>query len=493
MATASPKSRRSSRCRRPTRSTPETLKEQDARLKRAAQARAAVLSGGDAAQGVHEALRAAASTVDRRERGAGASDRRPRRHGRPARGTPLTPPLFARSAASSSRSARRCWSTGATGRLKHAWLAALAEDIADLHARGADVLVVSSGAIALGRTVLGLPAGALKLEESQAAAAVGQIALARDLVGGAGPLTASPPGRSCVTLARYRGAPPLPQRPRHARPRCWSARGAGRQRERHRRDERDPLRRQRSPRRPRRHHDRRRPAGAVLRHRRALHRPAAVGPERSTSPSSSASRPRSRPWPAAPARNCRAAACAPRSRPRKIATAGGTHMIIADGRGEEPARAHRRRRPLHLVPDALEPGRGAQDLDRRLARAARRAVRRRGRGAGAALAARACCRPASAASRAAFARGDAVVIRGPDGARPRPRPRRLRRRGGRAGSSAARAARSRPCWAMPAAPRWCTGTTWRWLPSSSSQPGGTMPATGRDVRRHRACRARDAT
>ena len=37
------------------------------------------------------------------------------------------------------------------------WLAALADDIAELHARGADVLVVSSGAIALGRTVLGLP------------------------------------------------------------------------------------------------------------------------------------------------------------------------------------------------------------------------------------------------------------------------------------------------------------------------------------------------
>ena len=65
------------------------------------------------------------------------------------------------------------------GRLKHAWLAALAEDIADLHASGVDVLVVSSGAIAMGRTVLGLPTGALKLEESQAAAAVGQIALAR--------------------------------------------------------------------------------------------------------------------------------------------------------------------------------------------------------------------------------------------------------------------------------------------------------------------------
>lgn len=67
----------------------------------------------------------------------------------------------------------------ARGRLNHAWLAALAEDLAELHGREADVLVVSSGAIALGRSVLGLGTGALRLEDSQAAAAVGQIALAR--------------------------------------------------------------------------------------------------------------------------------------------------------------------------------------------------------------------------------------------------------------------------------------------------------------------------
>ncbi len=63
--------------------------------------------------------------------------------------------------------------------LKKAWLDAVCADIAGLRAGGAEVLVVSSGAIALGRTVLKLPKGALKLEESQAAAAVGQIALAR--------------------------------------------------------------------------------------------------------------------------------------------------------------------------------------------------------------------------------------------------------------------------------------------------------------------------
>jgi glutamate 5-kinase len=65
------------------------------------------------------------------------------------------------------------------GRLKVPWLASLAEDIAGLHKDGRDVIVVSSGAIALGRAVLKLPKGPLKLEDSQAAAAVGQIALAR--------------------------------------------------------------------------------------------------------------------------------------------------------------------------------------------------------------------------------------------------------------------------------------------------------------------------
>jgi len=65
------------------------------------------------------------------------------------------------------------------GRLNEAWLASLAADLAALHGGKRDLLVVSSGAIALGRTVLKLPAGRLELEDSQAAAAVGQIALAR--------------------------------------------------------------------------------------------------------------------------------------------------------------------------------------------------------------------------------------------------------------------------------------------------------------------------
>jgi glutamate 5-kinase len=65
-----------------------------------------------------------------------------------------------------------------TGRVNRSWLEALAEDIARLRSRGQEVVLVSSGAIALGRRQLGLAPGALRLEESQAAAAVGQIRLA---------------------------------------------------------------------------------------------------------------------------------------------------------------------------------------------------------------------------------------------------------------------------------------------------------------------------
>jgi glutamate 5-kinase len=67
----------------------------------------------------------------------------------------------------------------AAGCVKQGWLASLVADVARLHAEGRELLVVSSGAIALGRSVLKLPRGALKLEDSQAAAAVGQIELAR--------------------------------------------------------------------------------------------------------------------------------------------------------------------------------------------------------------------------------------------------------------------------------------------------------------------------
>ena len=64
------------------------------------------------------------------------------------------------------------------GELNAAWLASLAQDVADLASAGKQVILVSSGAIALGRHMLRFPGGALELEKSQAAAAVGQISLA---------------------------------------------------------------------------------------------------------------------------------------------------------------------------------------------------------------------------------------------------------------------------------------------------------------------------
>jgi glutamate 5-kinase len=66
----------------------------------------------------------------------------------------------------------------ARGEIRHDWLAALADDVACLQKNGCEVVLVSSGAIRLGRTHLKLPAGPLRLEESQAAAATGQIQLA---------------------------------------------------------------------------------------------------------------------------------------------------------------------------------------------------------------------------------------------------------------------------------------------------------------------------
>ena len=67
----------------------------------------------------------------------------------------------------------------ANGKVRAEWLAALAEDLAALKAQGVAVVVVSSGAIALGRGLLGLSATSLTLEQQQAAASAGQIALSQ--------------------------------------------------------------------------------------------------------------------------------------------------------------------------------------------------------------------------------------------------------------------------------------------------------------------------
>ena len=65
-----------------------------------------------------------------------------------------------------------------SGGIRRKWLDALADDVAALRERGTEVILVSSGAIAVGRRHLGLETGTLRLEEKQAAAATGQIRLA---------------------------------------------------------------------------------------------------------------------------------------------------------------------------------------------------------------------------------------------------------------------------------------------------------------------------
>ncbi|MBV9552136.1 MAG: glutamate 5-kinase [Alphaproteobacteria bacterium] len=72
------------------------------------------------------------------------------------------------------------------GLLRQAWLNALVDDIVRCRARGQHVIVVSSGAIAVGRRHLGLGDRALRLEEKQAAAATGQIRLAHAYQGALG-------------------------------------------------------------------------------------------------------------------------------------------------------------------------------------------------------------------------------------------------------------------------------------------------------------------
>src|SRR5437868_15443914 len=87
---------------------------------------------------------------------------------------------------------------GDSGRVNRAWLETLVEDLLRLRRRGQRVILVSSGAIALGRRRLGLKHGALRLEESQAAAAGGRSRPAHaytgpgggcDVAGGRGLLT----------------------------------------------------------------------------------------------------------------------------------------------------------------------------------------------------------------------------------------------------------------------------------------------------------------
>ena len=291
--------------------------------------------------------------------------------------------------------------------------------------RGVDVLVVSSGAIALGRTVLGLPPGALSSRRARRPPPSGRSRW-RALGRGARPprhRRRPDPGDAGDTEERRRYL-----NARATIEAAGAARRSGRQRERHGGDHRDPLRRQRPAGGARRHDDGRRRAGAVLRYRRALHRAAASRPERPPPAGGrSASRPRSRRWPAGPASELSRGGMRTKIEAAKIAvggrrptwsspTAAGRTRCAASSRGRRAARGSCRGSDPRPPARPGSPGRWS--------RAAPCVI---DAGAAQALAAGKSLLPAGVCGvEGSFDRGDAVLIRDRAGADARPRPRRLR-------------------------------------------------------------------
>ena len=300
------------------------------------------------------------------------------------------------------------------GKLRESWLASLAADLAALHGDGRDILVVSSGAIALGRAVLKQPPGPLKLEDSQAAAAVGQIALARtwsEALSRHG-MTA---GQVLVTLGDTE------ERRRYLNARStidklleWRAVPVI--------NENDTVATSEI-----RYGDNDRLAARVATMLSAdllvllsdvdgftMHRPAPP-PRRSTCRASSALRQPSRRWPAPPARNSRAAACRPKSkRPRSSPAPARTSSSPRAGSTIRCGPLPRARRCTWFIAagnpvtarkkwiaGSLEP-KGTLTIDAGAVAALRR---------GNSLLPVGVVRVDGG-----FERGDAVIIRGPDGA-----------------------------------------------------------------------------
>jgi hypothetical protein len=173
--------------------TEDEIKAKREALKKAAR-KAPLLLSGVAGTGVTEALARADEADPRAPPGRGRGGQgRVRRRGKGIRGAPREGKLAAMTAAaqrvdaSPLLAARRVVvKIGSAllvdetkGEVRRDWLEALTDDVARLHKGGCEVVLVSSGAIALGRTHLKLASGPLRLEESQAAAATGRSACAR--------------------------------------------------------------------------------------------------------------------------------------------------------------------------------------------------------------------------------------------------------------------------------------------------------------------------
>ncbi len=297
-----------------------------------------------------------------------------------------------------------------SGAADAAWLAALAADLGRLQGarpEAADRLVRRGGA---------WPRAALA--EAPVAHAAGEtgrrrrrpVAADAGLGGGVG---AGGPdgGPGADDAGRHRGAPPLPQRPRHAGDAAGTGRDAGGERERHGGDRGTALRRQRPPRRPRRADGRRRPPGAAVRRRRPLHRRSAPGAGRAAHP----------PRRGADARDRGDGRRRQRRRlGRHGDQAGGSQdrgrgrLFDVDHPWPSPLAAARGggRGAGDAVPGRRDPRRRLQGLDRRLAPGPGRTGDRRWRGQGAAV------RQEPAVGRRARRRGPVREGRRGDRARP---------------------------------------------------------------------------
>ena len=325
-------------------------------------------------------------------------------------------PEWARRAASSSRSAPACWSTARAASSTPPGSTSLAEDVADLAKAGKQVIVVSSGAIALGRHVLGLPRARWSWSSrrppppsarSRSPAPTRPHFKAHGLTAAQILLTLGDTEerrrylnarQTIATLLAQRAVPVVNENDTVA-------------------TTRDPLRRQRPPVRARRQHDERRLPGAALRHRRPLHRaarqrrrpPQRLDEVRHITPEIEA-------MAGSAGTELSRGGMVTKIEAGKIALASGTNMVIASGKVLHPAaRARPRARPA--------PGSWPPPIRSRRASAGSPASSsprgivddRRRRREGAAV------RQEPAAGRrdkrveGTFERGDAVVIRAADG------------------------------------------------------------------------------
>ena len=271
-----------------------------------------------------------------------------------------------------------------TGQVNRPWLETLVEDLLRLRARKQEVVLVSSGAIALGRRELKLAPGALKLEQSQAAAAVGQIALAhiyKELFARSGVTVA----QILLTLEDSERPPPLSKCARHAVRTPGARCAAGHQRKRHRRDHRDPLRRQRPARGACRADDQRRLPAAAVGCGRAVYRRPQSRPDRAADPRSPRhhARDRSHGWRIGVGRGFgRHGHQDRRGEDRHL---GGLRHGHRRRRATASGAPPRRGRRLQLVPARVQSRERAQAVDRRVAAPERCNHHRCRRAAGAAV------------------------------------------------------------------------------------------------------------